>query len=191
MAAESFRERDGLQADADFAFYFLDFAEAVGEGGLAVAHAWLECRARVGEGSSGDCPAWWGSFTFAQGVGEADGASVLRPAFHPPPRAPASQHRRLGDRGLAPIPRADLEAAHIWIANVRAPLIWRLRTKNCKAGKSLEGAKRVWTGIGKTVGAGSHRAPGSRVARPVWPVGYGSGVCSMDAPSEIEAAARH
>lgn len=43
MSVQSWRDERGLQADADFAFYFLDFAEAVGEGGLEVARSWLAC----------------------------------------------------------------------------------------------------------------------------------------------------
>ena len=47
MAAQSFRERNGLQEDADL------LPGLCRGSGLEVAHAWLECRAPVGEGSSG------------------------------------------------------------------------------------------------------------------------------------------
>ena len=110
MAVESFRERNGLQADADFAFYFLDFAEAVGEGGLAGAHAWLECRANVGEGSSGDV-----RVVLAQHGGapspslKALGMPAVRPscapAFHPPPRVARLSQKRSG----APLPVRNAE----------------------------------------------------------------------------------
>ena len=91
MAAQSFRERHGLQEDADFAFDFLDFAEAVGEG----ARKLLMPGSSVELASSGDV-----RVVIAQhggvhspplkALGEAIGASVVRSYFPPAPACGAA-----------------------------------------------------------------------------------------------------
>ena len=53
MSVSQWRANNGVASDADFAFYFLTYEEALEEGGLDVAQAWAACHAAIGPGAAG------------------------------------------------------------------------------------------------------------------------------------------
>ena len=53
MSVSQWRATHGVASDADFAFYFLNYEEALEEGGLEVAQAWAACHEAVGPKAAG------------------------------------------------------------------------------------------------------------------------------------------
>ena len=87
MSVSQWREAHGVARDADFAFFFLEYVEALEEGGLEVAQAWAACHASIGAGEAGAVRAVVASH-------KVPGPRSLRALGLPPPRVAAVPAKR-------------------------------------------------------------------------------------------------
>ena len=89
MSVSQWRADHGVASDADFAFYFLTYEEALEEGGLDVAQAWAACHAAVGPGAAGAVRAVVANLHVpAPPSLRALGLPKVRPSSTPPWRPP-------------------------------------------------------------------------------------------------------
>ena len=89
MSVSQWRVDHGVASDADFAFYFLTYEEALEEGGLEVAQAWAACHEAVGPGAAGAVRAVVANLNVpAPPSLRALGMPKVRPTSTPPWRPP-------------------------------------------------------------------------------------------------------
>ena len=101
MSVSQWRADHGVASDADFAFYFLTYEEALEEGGLEVAQAWAACHEAVGPGAAGAVRALVANFNVPappslRALGMPKVKPTSTPPWRPPPKvAPVPSKRPL------------------------------------------------------------------------------------------------
>ena len=182
MSVSQWRADHGVVSNADFAFYFLTYEEALEEGGLEVAQAWAACHAAVGPGAAGTVRAVVANLNVpAPPSLRALGTPKVRPTSTPPWRPPPK---------VAPVPaKRPLPATTPLLTKNKAyrPLLEEilLTASVHREAFNRDSASKATTQplVSKLLSSHSRkrcsgwRTPGLRFGTGLWHRGYQSMLC--------------